>query len=62
MKTTATITALMLAVAVMATGCKKADDNPNMGPAQEAGAAVDAAAANAAQETREAAQNVENAT
>ena len=51
MKTTATITALMLAVAVMATGCKKADDNPNMGPAQEAGAAVDNAAANAAQET-----------
>lgn len=62
MKTTASITAMMLALAVMATGCNKKDDNPNMGPAQEAGAAVDNATANAAQETREAAQNVENAT
>jgi PBP1b-binding outer membrane lipoprotein LpoB len=49
-----TISALMLAVAVLATGCKKADNDPSTGPAQEAGKAIDNTAANAAQETREA--------
>ena len=57
-----TIPALMLAVAMVATGCKKADDNPNMGPAQEAGAAIDNAGANTAAAAREGAERVDAAT
>jgi hypothetical protein len=59
MKTT-TISAILLAVAVLATGCKKADD-PSMGPAQEAGKALDNAGAEVRQESREAAAATEHA-
>lgn len=55
-----TISGILLAVAVMATGCKKADD-PTMGPAQEAGKAVDQAGANVAAETREGVQKADAA-
>ena len=50
MKTT-TISGIMLAVAVLVTGCNK---NDGMGPAQEAGKAVDNAGAAVATESREA--------
>jgi hypothetical protein len=63
MKTTTTktlsLSSILFAVAVLATGCHKAEDtNANtsgMGPAQSAGKAVDDAGAKAAAETREAA-------
>jgi hypothetical protein len=48
-----TISALMFAVAVAATGCKKADNDPSTGPAQEAGKAIDNTAAAAAQDAKE---------
>jgi colicin import membrane protein len=58
MKTT-TISSILLAVAVLATGCHKAEpttaETNGMGPAQAAGKAVDDAGAKAAVETREAA-------
>jgi len=57
-----TISALMLAVAVLATGCKKADNDPSTGPAQEAGKTIDNTAAAAAQNTREAGAAVGAAT
>ena len=57
-----TISALMLAVAVLATGCKKADNDPSTGPAQEAGAAIDNAGAQVAEETKEGAAAVGAAT
>jgi hypothetical protein len=57
-----TISALMFAVAVAATGCKKADNDPSTGPAQEAGKAIDNTAANAAQDAKEGAAAVGNAT
>lgn len=57
-----TISALMLAVAVLATGCKKADNDPSTGPAQEAGAAIDNAGAKVAEETKEAGAAVGAAT
>jgi hypothetical protein len=68
-----TISALMLAVAVLATGCKKADNDPSTGPAQEAGKAIDNTAGAAAEEyqgsrgavgaaTERAAENVDKAT
>lgn len=50
MKTTTTLSGIMLAVAVLVTGCNKSD---NMGPAQEAGKAVDDAGRTVANETRE---------
>lgn len=50
--TKTTISAILLAVAVLTTGCAK-KDNDAMGPAQEAGKSLDQAGANAAQETRE---------
>lgn len=50
MKTTIALSAVMLSVAVLATGCNKKDD---MGPAQEAGAAIDNAGRTVADETRE---------
>ena len=56
-----TISALMLAVAVLATGCKK-DADPATGPAQEAGAAIDNAGAKVAEETKDAAAAVGTAT
>lgn len=55
------ISALMIAVAVMTTACKK-DDNPATGPAQEAGAAIDNAGAEVKQETKEAAATLEQST
>ncbi|MGX4640521.1 hypothetical protein [Massilia sp. SYSU DXS3249] len=55
----ATISALMIAVAVLATGCKK-DADPSTGPAQEAGAAIDNAGAKVAEETKEAGAAIEN--
>ena len=55
----ATISALMIAVAVLATRCKK-DADPSTGPAQEAGAAIDNAGAEVAQETKEAGAAIEN--
>ena len=58
MKTT-TISSMLLAVAVLATGCHKAETTPantnGMGPAQSAGKAVDDAGAKAAEESRQAA-------
>jgi len=58
MKTT-TISGMLLAVAVLATGCHKAEpttaDTNGMGPAQSAGKAVDDAGAKAAAESRQAA-------
>ena len=36
-----TISSIMLAVAVLVTGCHKAEDKDGMGPAQEAGKAID---------------------
>lgn len=56
-----TISALMLAVAVLATGCKK-DADPSTGPAQEAGKAIDNAGAKVAEETKEGAATVGAAT
>jgi uncharacterized protein with beta-barrel porin domain len=56
-----TISGIMLAVAVLATGCNKADNN-SMGPAQEAGKAVDQAGANVARETREGIERADQAT
>jgi colicin import membrane protein len=55
--TTISISSIVFAVAVLVTGCHKAEDtNTNgMGPAQAAGKAVDDAGAKAASETREAA-------
>jgi hypothetical protein len=61
MKTT-TISGILLAVAVLATGCNKKADNDSMGPAQEAGKAVDNAGANVALETREGLQRADQAT
>jgi hypothetical protein len=57
-----TISAIMLAVAVLATGCKKADNDPSTGPAQEAGKAIDNAGAKVAEETKEGAAAVGAAT
>jgi colicin import membrane protein len=56
MKTT-TISSILLAVAVLATGCHKAEPTTTngMGPAQAAGKAVDDAGAKAAEESRQAA-------
>jgi predicted small secreted protein len=49
-----TVATLMLAVAALASGCHKADNNTNgMGPAQSAGKAVDDAGSKVATETRE---------
>ena len=56
------ISALMFAVAIAATGCKKADNDPSTGPAQEAGKAIDNTAANAPQDVKEGAAAVGNAT
>jgi hypothetical protein len=55
--TTISISSILFAVAVLASGCHKAEptDTNNMGPAQAAGKAVDDAGANAASATREAA-------
>ena len=51
------IPSMLLAVAVLASGCHKTDktdaETNGMGPAQTAGKAVDDAGANAAQATRE---------
>lgn len=59
------IPSLLLAVAVLATGCHKTDkttvDTNGMGPAQSAGKAVDDAGANAAAATREGAARTEAA-
>ena len=52
-----TISSIMLAVAVLVTGCHKAEDKNGMGPAQEAGKAIDDAGAKAAAESKEAAAN-----
>jgi colicin import membrane protein len=62
MKTT-TISSILFAVAVLATGCHKADTttNKDMGPAQTAGKAVDDTGAKAAAETREAAADAKAA-
>lgn len=49
----ATLSGIMLAVAVLATGCHKAEDTNNMGPAQTAGKALDDTGAKVAAETRE---------
>src|SRR5450830_1417650 len=57
-----TISALMLAVAVLATGCKKADNDPSTGPAQEAGKAIDQTGAAVADNAREGAAAVGQAT
>lgn len=48
-----TFAAMLLAVAALATGCHKADNNPNTGPAQEAGKAIDDAGAKVATEARQ---------
>jgi hypothetical protein len=50
-----TISSIMLAVAVLVTGCHKAEDKDGMGPAQSAGKAIDDAGAKAAAESKEAA-------
>jgi|AraplaDrversion2_2_1032049.scaffolds.fasta_scaffold00800_38 colicin import membrane protein len=59
---TLSLSSILFAVAVLATGCHKAEnttpattDTATMGPAQSAGKAVDDAGAKAAAETREAA-------
>lgn len=53
-----TIAAMLLAVAALATGCHKAENtNTGMGPAQEAGKAVDDAGAKVSAEARESAAN-----
>jgi colicin import membrane protein len=52
-----TISSIMLAVAVLVTGCHKAEDKDGMGPAQTAGKAIDDAGAKAAAESKEAAAN-----
>jgi hypothetical protein len=60
---TLSLSSILLAVAVLATGCHKAEDTTTpattdtatMGPAQSAGKAVDDAGANAAAATRDAA-------
>lgn len=51
-----TMAGILMAVTVMATGCKKTDNADTMGPAQEAGAAIDNAGAKVAEETREGVQ------
>lgn len=56
----AIISGIMLAAAVLATGCKKAD-NDAMGPAQEAGKALDDAGAKVANETREGVERADQA-
>jgi colicin import membrane protein len=43
-----TISSIMLAVAVLVTGCHKAQDKNGMGPAQSAGKAIDDTGAKAA--------------
>jgi colicin import membrane protein len=55
--TTISISSIVFAVAVLVTGCHKAEptNTDGMGPAQTAGKAVDDAGAKAAAETREAA-------
>jgi hypothetical protein len=55
--TTISLSSILFAVAVLATGCHKAEttDTNNMGPAQTAGKAVDDAGAKVATESREAA-------
>jgi hypothetical protein len=55
--TTISISSILFAVAVLASGCHKAEptDTNSMGPAQAAGKAVDDAGANAASASREAA-------
>jgi hypothetical protein len=62
-KTTFTLSAMLLSVAMLAAGCHKTDENANagMGPAQSAGKAVDDAGANAAAATREGAAKTEAA-
>ena len=52
-----TISSIMLAVAVLVTGCHKAQDKDGMGPAQSAGKAIDDTGAKAAAESKEAAAN-----
>lgn len=47
--------ALLLALGALASGCQKPSDPAAVGPAQKAGAVVDTAAANAAEDAREAA-------
>lgn len=57
--TTISLSSIVLAVAVLATGCHKTEkttvETNSMGPAQTAGKAVDDAGANAAAQTRQAA-------
>ncbi|HEY1044560.1 MAG TPA: hypothetical protein VGE60_11925 [Telluria sp.] len=55
-----TLTGIMLAVAVLATGCTK-QDNDGMGPAQEAGKAVDEAGATVARETEQGLERADQA-
>jgi colicin import membrane protein len=55
-----TISGIFLAVAVLATGCHKTDDTA-MGPAQQAGKAVDDAGATVAQNAREGAERADQA-
>jgi hypothetical protein len=49
-----TLAGIMMAVTVLATGCKKDVDGDGKGPAQEAGAAIDNAGQTVATETKEA--------
>jgi colicin import membrane protein len=62
---TLSIPSILLAVAVLATGCHKTEkttvETNGMGPAQTAGKTVDDAGANAAQATREGAARTEAA-
>ena len=53
-----TLAGIMMAVTVLATGCKKDVDGDGKGPAQEAGAAIDNAGQTVANETKEAAAEV----
>ena len=57
---TLSLSSILFAVAMLATGCHKAEDTntSGMGPAQSAGKAVDDAGAKAAAESREAAADV----
>lgn len=57
----AIIPGIMLAAAVLATGCKKVDNDTSMGPAQEAGKAIDDTGAKVANETREGVERADQA-
>ena len=55
------IPGIMLAVAVMATGCNRDTDNDGRGPAQEAGKALDDTGAAVGREAREGVENADRA-